>query len=132
MMIDQEDPALIHDFFGLSYSTHLVLPRVLLQSMPEEWQARFVKLMEEYYSATREVEQPEHYIVKAATQHEAWEVAGEQLGEYTITFDSDSDGYWDEEGNALYGWQRVLVPAEDPLPSYSRGRTQIPLVESLE
>lgn len=38
----------IHGYFGLSYANFLVLPRSLLQSMPEEWQERFVMLLNEY------------------------------------------------------------------------------------
>jgi hypothetical protein len=37
----------IWDYFGLSYSAYLVLPRVALCSMPLEWQKKFVTLMEE-------------------------------------------------------------------------------------
>lgn len=33
--------------FGLSRASHLVYPRRLLQSMPEEWQQRFVDLVAE-------------------------------------------------------------------------------------
>lgn len=37
----------IHAAFGLSYASYLVVPRTVLQSMPIEWQARFVALMNE-------------------------------------------------------------------------------------
>jgi len=37
----------IHGWFGLSYCSYLVLPRSVLQSMPEEWQHKFVSLLEE-------------------------------------------------------------------------------------
>ena len=37
----------IHRWFGLSYSSYLVLPRLALQAMPADWQARFVALLEE-------------------------------------------------------------------------------------
>ncbi|EFC79182.1 hypothetical protein FrEUN1fDRAFT_7713, partial [Parafrankia sp. EUN1f] len=33
----------IHTWFGLSYSNYLVLPRSLLQSMPDRWQEPFVR-----------------------------------------------------------------------------------------
>lgn len=36
----------IHEFFSLSYSNYLVLPRSVLQSMDEEWQRAFVELIE--------------------------------------------------------------------------------------
>jgi len=37
----------IHDYFSLSYANYLVLPRTVLQSMPNEWQEKFVELLEE-------------------------------------------------------------------------------------
>jgi len=37
----------IHGWFGLSYANFLVLPRSLLQSMPDEWQERFVSCLHE-------------------------------------------------------------------------------------
>jgi len=36
--------------FGMSYSAYFVMPRRTLQSMPSEWQARFVAMMEELES----------------------------------------------------------------------------------
>ena len=41
------DKRLIHDWFELTYAKYLVLPRSVLQSMPEKWQAKFVKLLDE-------------------------------------------------------------------------------------
>lgn len=35
----------IHNFFGLTYSNYLVLPRSALQSMPDKWQKKFVNLL---------------------------------------------------------------------------------------
>ncbi len=37
----------VHPWFGLSYAAYAVQPRVMLQSMPGDWQDRFVALMEE-------------------------------------------------------------------------------------
>lgn len=37
----------IHLFFGLSYSNYLVLPRLVLQSMPVGWQEQLIALVEE-------------------------------------------------------------------------------------
>lgn len=37
----------IHEWFELSYASYLTLNRSLLQSMPEEWQQRFVACLEE-------------------------------------------------------------------------------------
>lgn len=37
----------IHAWFGLTYSNYLVLHRAVLQSMPDDWQARFVGMLDE-------------------------------------------------------------------------------------
>lgn len=41
------DPEPIHNWFELTYAQYLTIPRSVLQSMPAEWQARFVKCLEE-------------------------------------------------------------------------------------
>ena len=41
----------VHTWFELSYAGFAVQPRVFLQSMPLEWQERFVALMEEAEAA---------------------------------------------------------------------------------
>lgn len=42
------DPEAIHGYFELSYAQYLTLPRTALQSMPEEWQTRFVACLREF------------------------------------------------------------------------------------
>ena len=37
----------IHGWFGLTYAQYLTIPRSVLQSMPFEWQSKFVALLEE-------------------------------------------------------------------------------------
>lgn len=37
----------IHEWFGLTYAQYLIIPRSVLQSMPEEWQEKLVELIEE-------------------------------------------------------------------------------------
>lgn len=37
----------IHGWFGLTYASYLVVPRSVLQSMPADWQDRFVHLLGE-------------------------------------------------------------------------------------
>ena len=37
----------IHDWFELTYAQYLAIPRTVLQSMPDEWQEKFVVLLEE-------------------------------------------------------------------------------------
>lgn len=37
----------VHDWFGLTYAGYLVVPRLILQELPYDWQRRFVGLMVE-------------------------------------------------------------------------------------
>jgi hypothetical protein len=56
---------LVHEYFGLTYASYKVLPRTLMQSMPIEWQERFVALMLELEEAYAHVsgEFPSDYLV---------------------------------------------------------------------
>lgn len=38
-------------WFGLSYASFLTLPRVLMEDMPDEWQAKMAELLNEYDAA---------------------------------------------------------------------------------
>lgn len=38
-------------WFGLSYASFLVLPRIMMHAMPDEWQRRMAVLLEEYDEA---------------------------------------------------------------------------------
>lgn len=55
----------IHTWFGLTYANYLVLPRTLLQSMPEEWQHRFVFCLREMEDAFWQTAQADRYSVQA-------------------------------------------------------------------
>ena len=37
----------IHQWFELTYANYLAIPRSVLQSMPDEWQRKFVLLLDE-------------------------------------------------------------------------------------
>jgi len=55
----------IHTWFGLTYANYLVLPRSLLQSMPEAWQHRFINCLREMETAFWHIEQADRYSVQA-------------------------------------------------------------------
>lgn len=38
----------VHQMFGLTYASWLILPRTFLMDMPIEWQNQFTKLLEQY------------------------------------------------------------------------------------
>ena len=37
----------IHEWFELTYAQYLTIPRSVLQSMPDDWQEKFVALLEQ-------------------------------------------------------------------------------------
>lgn len=53
----------IHGWFGLTYANYLCLPRTLLQSMPDEWQNRFVGCLDELDAAYRHLNLDVNYTV---------------------------------------------------------------------
>lgn len=76
----------IHDMFGLSYSNYLVLPRSILQSMPVNWQKKFVKLIDEMEDKTSILKLIPDYII-----YPEWQLknlsdisVGELLEDYDI------------------------------------------------
>ncbi len=64
---DQRDDGPMHYWFSLSYSSFLVVPRTIIQSMPVEWQERLLALINEANEATRgtEYEDNRSYSVQA-------------------------------------------------------------------
>lgn len=141
-------PEAIHRHFGLSYANYLVLPRTLLQSMPDEWQARFVDLLKTLEEAFEHVPQAEAYKVEAATEHIVNEMGHDLLEEAGITQDwydepvpedlgpsdlnewraeheKDAPTYYDRDGREMDPHERVLMPAADPVPHYNRGRARV-------
>lgn len=139
----------IHKHFGLSYANYLVLPRTLLQSMPQEWQTKFVALLKVMEEAFEHVPQAEVYKVEAATEHEVCGMTDEQLKQAGITADwyrgepvpedlspfdmaewraehENSEGpTYSRDGVELDGGDLVLLPATDPVPHYDRGRARV-------
>lgn len=64
VVLDDWDDTPIHDFFGLSYSSYLVLSRTALQSMPPEWQRRFVAMLGEVREYLGEAGEGGNYWVR--------------------------------------------------------------------
>lgn len=54
----------VWEFFGLSYSAYLVIPRVVLCSMPLDWQEKFVALLNEAEELLPEEAQNHEYLVR--------------------------------------------------------------------
>ena len=53
------DKEIVHAHFGLSYANYLVIPRSVLQSMPNWWQEQFVELLDQVPEIIDEVIEPE-------------------------------------------------------------------------
>ncbi|MFE6412604.1 hypothetical protein ACFVOR_37355 [Streptomyces sp. NPDC057837] len=132
---DAED---IHTYFGLSYANYLVLPRTLLQSMPAEWQHRFVGLVNELHDAFEHVKQAPTYQVLAGETMPLNEMTDAQLAAAGIDSssrvaegsdedDPDSETVYHRrfDGAELTGDDYGFVPGEDPVPHYNRGRTRV-------
>lgn len=64
---DEIEP--IHAWFNLTYSTYLVLHRTVLQSMPVDWQRRFVRCLREldHVVIAAGIDTAETYTVHART-----------------------------------------------------------------
>lgn len=125
----------VHEWFGLSYANYAVQPRTLLQSMPVEWQRRWVELMTEYSDAFAHIEQAPGYNVQPCRWREPRECSGEELVQAGIDWREDGQAntwFWDRDGNQLDPGQAcVPVPVTDPVPHYDRGRARVePRIEA--
>lgn len=143
------EPEAVHGWFGLSYSNYLTLPRTLLQSMPDEWQHRFVACLNEMYDAFSHVKQADCYTVQPAVEREVCDLSDDELKQIgysknddctCFAFVDDASGetiripadclhettYYDADANEVSHDYRVLWPTgRDPVPHYNRGRTRI-------
>lgn len=133
-----EEPEPIHLWFSLSYANYLVVPRSVLQSMPQEWQARFVTCLEEMHEAFGHLDWPAYDVralrrltelVYELPSCEACEGTG-VVRDIGIEVDCPScDGNGEVEGRDR-GEHRYETPEEvgfraDPIPHYNRGRTRL-------
>lgn len=122
----------VHTWFSLSYANFLVWHRAHMQSMPLEWQERFVDLAEEMEAAY-----PDHaavdYEVATVDRNYVGELTGAQMCQLGITRASDDEDenseewaaddprwgvYYDRDGRELTGHDYVGIPAPDPVPHY--------------
>jgi hypothetical protein len=116
----------ISSYFGLSYSNFLVLHRVELEHMPEEWQHRFVTMLEELNDAYDHLEHPEGYNVypcRWVLVEDLTEADCEATG-VEVVHSEESTTYYSREANELDPQQRVPVPVRDPIPHYRHGRVE--------
>lgn len=98
----------IHEYFGLTYAGYLVMHRTLLQSMPDEWQARFVRMLDEFDAAFDHVEQAEGYNVQAADFHEVTDLDPAQLAMCRIAVE-ERPCEDDHDHTPPPRWRRILT-----------------------
>ncbi len=120
----------VHTWFGLSYSNYQVLHRTLLQSMPDEWQHRFVTCLEELRGAFRHVEQAPGYEVNAVEWKYVSELTDAEMKLTGVTLDwneaQQESVYYDRDGDEIDAHVgKVAVPAHEPIPHYRRGREHV-------
>lgn len=122
----------VHLYFGLSYSSNLVLPRVLMQSMPLEWQHRMVDCLRDLDTAFHGVERPAEYEVKPVQWTAPDDLTAEELRQAGVEVVDDNPDDLDDvgctyfyDGNEIESWHRVVpIPAADPLPHYRYGMVE--------
>lgn len=57
--------SLIWDWFGLSYSSHMVLPRAVLCDLPEKLQIKFMEILDYIEETYKTEDMPSEYMVRA-------------------------------------------------------------------
>lgn len=127
----------IHDWFDLTYANYLVLPRSILQSMPDWWQHRFVAMLRELSDAYGQLEWPD-YDVQAVVRREFSDLTDDerlQLGYTVERADPDDDEALDQwtspDGDEVDTCHDTVSNAiDDPIPHYNRGRTIVPLPDA--
>jgi hypothetical protein len=118
----------IHDWFGLTYANYLVLPRAVLQSMPDEWQERFVACLRQLGDATRDLEFPASYDVRALARHADCITPYVQCPDCEDETSADcqlcnGDGEIEDPEGPRYETPDEVGFRTDPIPHYNRGRT---------
>jgi|SRR5580704_3077701 hypothetical protein len=129
----------VHLWFSLSYANFLVWHRSHMQSMPLEWQQRFVDLAEELDAAYRDQPAAPGFDVTPVEWTAVSELTDDQMRQLGVTTGDDEDGEWDgvsdrewrervyylKGGQEVQGYHEVAIPAADPVPHYNRGRTYL-------
>lgn len=116
----------VHTYFGLSYANYLVKHRTLLQSMPEQWQHRFVACLRELDAAFAHVDQAPGYEVTPVDWRYVNELTPAELTTAGVTVNGEAAyRYYDRDGNEVDAHVgKVAVPADEPIPHYRRARIE--------
>lgn len=115
----------VHLWFNLTYANYAVLHRTLLQSMPDEWQARFVQCMQELDNAYAHLKVPS-FKIETGHWHYPDDLSDEKLTALGWEYSDNREEIFDPEGKAWSPHQEcVFIPCDDPIPHYERGRAYV-------
>lgn len=123
----------IHLWFALTYSNYLVMPRSVLQSMPDEWQKRFVECLEECDEAFGHLDWPCYNVQTLAREREHLscpyidcpECEGTQEIDGKECEHCEGDGQVEDPEGSRYETVEEVGLRTDPIPHYNRGRTRL-------
>lgn len=126
----------IHGWFGLTYANYLVLNRSVLQSMPDEWQSRFVGCLRELDEAFGHLPHPTYDVrcLAREREHLSRETCSDCDGtglvlDGGLPADPETPCEWcDGDGEVdCDRWEDAeeVGIVTDPIPHYNRGRTQL-------
>lgn len=91
----------IHGWFGLSYSSYFVIPRLALQELPVEWQERFIALIDEAFEV-HGMMTPNYHVLREGAEYT-----------FVTKYDPDDETSRDYE---------FIAHHDDPWANYRRGR----------
>lgn len=120
----------IHGFFGLSYANYLVVPRAVLQSMPLEWQERFVACLRELGHTFDGVVDDEpiydvRVLARAPEHHLPYVPCEDCSGTEETCRSCGGEGEVEDPEGYRYETPAEVGFRDDPWPHYNRGRTRI-------
>jgi hypothetical protein len=122
----------IHTWFNLTYANYLVVPRSVLQSMPDDWQVRFVVCLEEMERVFGHLDWPSYDVRALAREKEhihPYIACEECAGKGTVDGHEcqacEGEGELPDPEGPRYETAEEVGFRTDPIPHYSRGRTRI-------
>jgi hypothetical protein len=68
----------IHDAFGLSYDSYYVMPRLVLESMPVDWQKQFLLLNDEVFKYLK-YKDPAYCVLRCPHEREKYNYESGEL-----------------------------------------------------
>lgn len=132
----EPQPLDVHTWFSLTYANYLVVPRSVLQSMPEDWQHRFTALLGEMSTAFGQLDWPAYdvRVLKREREEITPYIECDQCGGTGTGTDGDEEvdcpmcegeGETEDPEGPRYETPEEVGFRDDPIPHYNRGRTKL-------